>query len=265
MSKSNNRIISLFWSRRLGAALKKYKVKTTKDNQKISTIADKKTQKEFAQFIMDEVLKGIGDEIPKERITTSCKESNMYTKNYLSVSIEISAEKDVSTVWWNPPCFHMNVHYDTVMICSISLGTAWYGGNQRNVICLNPQNFGKIIADIYKSRYEDIEQCKKEVAKVEKVQQMVGTSFKTLVENHLKGTDLLWAVTEEKNGKIQVNVKFTPRKIITLVIKSASFGNNYQQVLELIDLLDTLIRKEKVDITVRGESYHQGIVWQGGE
>lgn len=121
------------------------------------------------------------------------------------------------------------------------------------------------MADIYKSRFEDIEQCKKEVAKSDKVQLIVETGFKTLVENHLKGTGLPWAVSEENDGKIQVNVKFTPRKIITMVIKTAIFGNNYQKIIELIDQLDTLIRKEKVDITVRGESYHQGIVWQGGE
>lgn len=265
MRKDNSKIISKFWYQRLSEEIKKFGIKTSPKEQKIDGRLDADALRVYVQTFMDAVLKGIGNDIPKELISTSFEESKNYENKaifYLYVDIK-STDKFPSSGNWKPPCFYMHIFDDTVTQCYLSYGKNRYLGDvfSRNLKCDNPEAFGKIMAALYASRDEDIENCKKEIAKSDKIQQLVGIGLRAIIENHLKTLELPWAVSEGANGKVKINIKYTGRKVLTLTVQSATFDNDYQKLLNAIDMIDQLIRKDKVDLSIRGEKSSDFIEW----
>ena len=263
MRKENSKIISSFWYHRLSGEIKKYGIKSSQKSQKIDGLSDVNSQRFFAQSVMDAVLRGIGNDIPKELISASLRESKDYEKKaifYVAVNIK-STDQFPSSVDWNPPCFDMELYDGTVTRCRISYGRYYYSVSSRNLKCDNPKDFGKIMAALYVSKNKDIEQCQKEIAKSDKIQKIVGVGLRAIIENHLKTMGLPWAVSEGSNGKVKINIKYTGRKVLTLTVQSATFDHDYQKLLNAIDMLDQLIRKDKVDLSVRGEKTSDCIEW----
>lgn len=262
MSKDNEKIINSFWSQRLNNAIKKYGAKTINKEQYLTELSDGISREEYAKFVIGEVLKGIGDTIPKERFSVNLgKPSNGSICSYLTACIDIDNEpKPQHSFWYSS--FYIEFYDNTIRSCHISLGGI-DGHVGKNFKCINHQAFGKILADIYETHERDFEECKRLVAKSEKVQKIVGLGFQTIIENLLKGTKLDWAVTERENGKLQINVRLTPRKILTMIVKTNTFDNDYKQITDLLNILNTLMNEKKIDIKIRGESYHDNIQWHG--
>ena len=194
-----------------------------------------------------------------------CRESTNYEKKAVFyIDVKIKRDDKLFKDDWNPPSLYMTLYADTVVVCKISLGQRYTNGavSSRNLKCDNPEYLGKIMAGIYESRNEDAEKCKIEVAKSDKMQQMVGVTLRTMLERHLKTLGLPWAVSEGANGKVQINIKFTPRKVLTMTVQSSAFDNDFKKLLNAIDMLNQLICKDKVELTVRGEKSSDYIKWQ---
>lgn len=260
MHNNNEKIINSFWSQRLSNVVKKYGAKTTNKGQPLTELSDSKTREEYAQFVLDEVLKGIGDAIPKENFSSSITgpdDNSPY--NFITAYVDIFFKSNELYRLWLP-YFYIRFFNDTLTECCICLG-GFRGSIYRKFRCENHQVFGKILADLYGSIEKDHEECKKLVAKSDKVQKIVDLGFQTIIENQLKGSKLDWAVTERENGKLQINVRLTPRKILTMIVKTNTFDNDYKQIIDLLEILNTLMNKKKVDIKIRGESYHDNIQW----
>ena len=267
MYNMNEKIIISFWKNRLSSECKAHGVKVCPKKPSVAGLSTDDERYEYAKSFADSVVRGTAGKVPRERLNVKVekKQWNSRSAPYFEVTVSL-LRKDENHFYRDEysggmPYLSFSLHDDEVVTCAISQSANYQICSTRTLSIAEPEKLGEILACLYETWDADLEAVKKSVAKAQKLQKVISTSLQAMIESHLKGTGLLWAISEEKNGKIEIYIKFTPRKVLSMTIDSSKFDNDFSKILEAIDTLDTLIRKKNVNITVRGEQYM--IDWQG--
>ena len=257
MYTRNEKLKNSFWQKRLSDECKAHGVKICKDYQNVKGLASDEERLAYLKTFADSVVSGMAGKIQAEDIEVKTNTYKGYPDTYFHLTMNL-LPKDKKEYYRAPysviiPCLHVSLSGDNITGCSISVGSGDGHYSTRTLCCGQPEKLGEILAGLYDTLEADTETVKKSIAKADKMQQLISTSLQAALETHLKGSGLLWAIDEKRDGKIELYVKFTPRKVLSMTIESGKFDNDFSKILETIDSLDVLLRKKNVNMTVRGE------------
>ena len=235
-----------FWIRRIKKEYKKCGLKQTVKKQTLD-LADENATEEYIWSFIDAVKKGIGDSVPKECLKNMFQKAEHTESIDLTGFVDLLSEREYKSGKAKIVCsFSLGIKDGTIRLCCITNDEITFGNylKMKNLVCENPEQIGKAMAGLYQTSDDDINRCEIEIAKVNKVKQMVGVGLETVLKKYFKDSDLQWEMHELRDGRFIVRVKLETDLILRVFVDPQKFENDFAGIINIIDVWISLVCKK---------------------
>ena len=241
-----------FWIRRIKKEYKKYGLKQTVKKQTLD-LPDREATRDYVSSFTGRVKTGIGDSVPAECIKNMFQEAEQTEYIDITGFVDLLAEREYKSGKAKIVCsFSVGIRDGVVHLCCITPDEIMFRNplNMKNLICENPEQIGKVMAELYRTADEDNNRCEIEIAKANKVRQMVGIGLETTLKNYFQDSDLYWEMHGLRDGRFIVRVKFETDMILRVFVDPQRFGNDFAGIINIIDVWNSLICKKQRDLKI---------------
>ena len=268
-SSFNEEISRKFCVKRLKKEYRKNGLKTNLGKKQTLDLPDAKSTEKYIWSFIDAVKDGIGDSVPQECIKNVVQRFNKHEQIDITGLIDLLSEKEYKLKKVKIACsFALRLSDCVVQLCcstfdeiTITFNEIYFRNplRMKNLVCDNPELIGKVMVGLYKTSDEDNNRCEIEIAKANKVKQIVGVGLETILKNHFKDTDLNWQLNELHSGEFCIKVKLVPELVLTIYIDPLKFDNNFEMLTNTIDVLDNIIRRKQTGLDLPSKQH--GVAW----